>query len=43
MRYSAMAIREIVLLGDPRLYEVSTPVEREELPAPALRGEFREL
>lgn len=26
-------VREILLLGDPRLYEVSAPVEREELPA----------
>lgn len=26
-------VREILLLGDPRLYEVSAPVERSELPA----------
>jgi peptide deformylase len=25
-------VREILLLGDPRLYEVSAPVERDELP-----------
>ncbi len=27
-----MAVREILLLGDPRLYEVSTAVEEKELP-----------
>lgn len=36
-----MAIREILLLGDPRLYERSTPVTEAELPG--LRGVIQDL
>ena len=34
-------VQKILLLGDPKLYEISTPVEREELPS--LRGTIDDL
>lgn len=36
-----MAVREILLLGDPRLYEPSRPVTRDQLPS--LRGVIEDL